>query len=34
MADGRILESAPPEEFFAEAKTARAQDFLSKILTH
>jgi len=34
MADGRILESAPPEEFFSQAKTARAQDFLSKILTH
>jgi glutamate transport system ATP-binding protein len=34
MADGRILESAPPEEFFSHARTARAQDFLSKILTH
>jgi glutamate transport system ATP-binding protein len=34
MADGEIVEEAPPEEFFTNAKSARAQDFLSKILTH
>ncbi len=34
MDGGRILESAPPERFFAEPETARARDFLSKILTH
>jgi glutamate transport system ATP-binding protein len=34
MDDGRILESAPPDRFFAEPETARARDFLSKILTH
>jgi glutamate transport system ATP-binding protein len=31
---GRIAEEATPEEFFARPRTARAQDFLSKILTH
>jgi glutamate transport system ATP-binding protein len=34
MDGGRILEAAPPEEFFASPKTERAQDFLAKILTH
>ncbi len=34
MADGRILESGTPEEFFDHPKTTRAKDFLSKILTH
>lgn len=34
MADGRILEQGAPEEFFEHPKTDRAQDFLSKILTH
>jgi glutamate transport system ATP-binding protein len=34
MDGGRILESAPPDRFFAEPETARARDFLSKILTH
>jgi glutamate transport system ATP-binding protein len=33
MADGRILESGTPEEFFGHAQTKRAKDFLSKILT-
>lgn len=32
MADGYIQESNTPKEFFAHPKTARAQDFLSKIL--
>ena len=32
MADGYIQESNTPQEFFAHPKTARAQDFLSKIL--
>ncbi|MCX9191246.1 glutamate ABC transporter ATP-binding protein [Carbonactinospora thermoautotrophica] len=34
MADGRIVEESTPEEFFANPKTDRAKDFLSKILTH
>src|SRR5918996_1080875 len=31
---GRILEQAPPEEFFANPRTDRAKDFLSKIISH
>ena len=34
MADGKILESGTPDEFFEHPKTDRAKDFLSKILTH
>ncbi|GAA2237753.1 amino acid ABC transporter ATP-binding protein [Kitasatospora cystarginea] len=34
MADGRILEDRPPEEFFSAPNTERARDFLSKILNH
>jgi glutamate transport system ATP-binding protein len=34
MADGQILEEAPPAEFFRKPLTARAADFLSKILAH
>ncbi len=34
MADGQIVEEERPEEFFTNPKSARAQDFLSKILTH
>jgi glutamate transport system ATP-binding protein len=34
MADGQILEQQKPEEFFANPTSARAKDFLSKILTH
>jgi glutamate transport system ATP-binding protein len=34
MADGQIVEEAPPEQFFTNPKSHRAQDFLSKILTH
>jgi glutamate transport system ATP-binding protein len=34
MADGQLLEDAPPAEFFARPRTERARDFLSKILTH
>lgn len=34
MADGQILESGTPDEFFDNPKTDRAKDFLSKILTH
>jgi glutamate transport system ATP-binding protein len=34
MADGQLVEQAPPAEFFASPKTDRARDFLSKILTH
>ncbi len=32
MDDGVILEDASPEEFFANPKTARARDFLDKML--
>jgi glutamate transport system ATP-binding protein len=34
MADGQIVEDAKPEDFFNHAKSERAKDFLSKILTH
>jgi glutamate transport system ATP-binding protein len=34
MADGQLVEEAPPADFFAEPRTDRAKDFLSKILTH
>ncbi|MBE4693694.1 amino acid ABC transporter ATP-binding protein [Brevibacterium casei] len=34
MADGEIVEVADPEEFFTNPQSARAQDFLSKILTN
>ena len=34
MDDGRIVETATPEEFFTNARSERARDFLSKILTH
>ncbi|WP_275669509.1 amino acid ABC transporter ATP-binding protein [Glycomyces paridis] len=34
MADGQIVEIAPPDEFFDDPKTARAQDFLSKVMSH
>ncbi|WP_286161251.1 amino acid ABC transporter ATP-binding protein [Arthrobacter sp. MYb213] len=32
MADGEIVEENTPAEFFSSPKTARAQDFLSKVL--
>ncbi len=34
MDAGQIVEEATPEEFFTNARTARAQDFLSKLLSH
>ncbi len=34
MDQGRIVEIAPPDEFFSTPKTDRAKDFLSKILAH
>ena len=34
MSDGQIVESNTPDEFFTNPQTVRAQDFLSKILTH
>jgi glutamate transport system ATP-binding protein len=34
MADGQLVEQAPPAEFFANPKSDRLKDFLSKILTH
>ncbi|MFH8807086.1 amino acid ABC transporter ATP-binding protein [Streptomyces hygroscopicus] len=34
MADGRIVEDRPPEEFFRAPESERARDFLSKILKH
>src|SRR5689334_12121024 len=34
MADGAILEDAPPVEFFDSPRSERAKDFLGKILNH
>ena len=34
MADGRVLESAKPDDFFEHPQTDRARDFLSKIIEH
>lgn len=34
MADGELVEEAPPAEFFANPRSERLRDFLSKILTH
>lgn len=34
MSDGEIVEANTPQEFFTNPKSHRAQDFLSKILTH
>jgi glutamate transport system ATP-binding protein len=34
MDDGQIVEEGDPDSFFTNAQSARAKDFLSKILTH
>ncbi|MCX4820301.1 amino acid ABC transporter ATP-binding protein [Streptomyces sp. NBC_01142] len=34
MADGRVIENRPPEDFFTNPESDRAKDFLSKILKH
>ncbi|MFD1719330.1 amino acid ABC transporter ATP-binding protein [Georgenia deserti] len=34
MDDGQIVEESTPEEFFTKPRSSRAQDFLSKLLTH
>ncbi len=34
MSDGQIIEENTPDEFFTNPQSARAKDFLSKILTH
>jgi glutamate transport system ATP-binding protein len=34
MADGQVVEQATPEQFFTNAQSTRARDFLAKILTH
>jgi glutamate transport system ATP-binding protein len=34
MDRGRIVESAPPEQFFSAPRSERARDFLSKVLAH
>nr|WP_286134803.1 amino acid ABC transporter ATP-binding protein [Mycobacterium sp. UM_Kg1] len=34
MADGAIVEVAPPAEFFGSPQTDRARDFLAKVLEH
>jgi glutamate transport system ATP-binding protein len=34
MADGQLVEQAPPAQFFAHPRSERARDFLSKVLTH
>ena len=32
MDDGKVLEEAPPQEFFTNPHNPRLQDFLSKVL--
>ncbi|MDP8931578.1 MAG: amino acid ABC transporter ATP-binding protein, partial [Actinomycetota bacterium] len=34
MDGGRIVEVAPPAQFFSDPQSGRAQNFLSKILDH
>ncbi|NDR52875.1 amino acid ABC transporter ATP-binding protein [Actinomyces sp. 565] len=34
MADGAIVEQAPPDQFFTSPRTDRSKDFLSKLITH
>ena len=34
MADGQVVEQATPQEFFTNAQSTRARNFLAKILTH
>ena len=34
MADGQIVEDSEPEAFYTNPQSARAKDFLSKLLTH
>lgn len=34
MADGAIIEDAPPNEFFDNPQSSRAKDFLGKVLNH
>lgn len=34
MAEGQIVEVAPPDEFFSTPKSERAKTFLSKVLNH
>jgi glutamate transport system ATP-binding protein len=34
MSDGQLVEQAAPDQFFANPRSERARDFLSKILTH
>jgi ABC-type polar amino acid transport system ATPase subunit len=34
MAEGKIVEVSPPEKFFTNPSTERAQEFLSKVLNH
>jgi len=34
MADGQIVETSTPEQFFTNPQSSRAKDFLGKILTH
>jgi ABC-type polar amino acid transport system ATPase subunit len=32
--EGRIVEQGPPEDFFKAAQSARARDFVDKIIHH
>ena len=34
MADGTVVEDAAPDDFFSRPSSARARDFLGKILSH
>lgn len=34
MADGKIVEVTPPQQFFSNPESDRAKDFLAKVLNH
>ena len=34
MAEGKVVEQAPPDKFFSNPDTDRAKNFLSKVLNH
>ncbi|MCH5583749.1 amino acid ABC transporter ATP-binding protein [Shimazuella sp. AN120528] len=34
MADGKVVEVAPPEQFFTQPQSDRGKDFLNKVLNH
>jgi general L-amino acid transport system ATP-binding protein len=34
MAEGKVIETAPPEQFFADPKSERTRQFLGQIIGH